>query len=99
MSWILTQRAYTQGLCGPLWPHRQSVGLAFPMSRVRVPEAAASLVICGPHLHRAIRGPQGVLNRVGGGVTASQLDLPFLTPLSFAGYGRLQLGALIGLLQ
>ena len=37
------------------------------------------------------RGAQGVLPmRVGG--TTSQFDLPSLTPLSVAGYGRLQLG-------
>ena len=28
---------------------------------VRIPVAVASIVICGPHLHRAIRGAQGVL--------------------------------------
>ena len=66
--------------------------------------AAAGLVICGPHLHRAIRGAQGVLPCVQWGVTDSQLDLPSLTSLSVAGSGRLQLGAphwaiLIALLQ
>ena len=39
------------------------------------------------------RGAQGVLPCEGWGVTASQLDLPPLTPLSVAGCGRLQLEA------
>ena len=39
------------------------------------------------------RGAQGVLPCEGRGVTASQLDLPSLTPLSVAGCGRLQLEA------
>ena len=38
-------------------------------------------------------GTQGVLPCDGYGVTSSQLDLPSLTPLSVAGYGRLQLEA------
>ena len=38
-------------------------------------------------------GAQGVLCCVGWGITASQLDLPSLTPLSVAGCGRLQLEA------
>ena len=48
---------------GPLpeWPHTQCVGLAYPWTRVRDPVAAASLAICSPHLHRAMRGAQGVL--------------------------------------
>ena len=57
----------------PEWLLRQCVGLAYPRSHVRVPVAAASLVICSPHLHRAVRGAQGVLPCVGLGVTASQL--------------------------
>ena len=82
----------------PEWPHRQCVGLAYPRTRVRV--AAASLAICSPHLHRAIRGPQEVLiiKDYGGSVT-SQLDPPSLTALSIAGCGRLQLGVPIELLQ
>ena len=43
-------------------------------------------------LHRAIRGAHVVLPCVGWEVTAGQLDLPSLTPLSRAGGGRLQLG-------
>ena len=65
----------------------QFVGLAYPMTRVRSPIVAASLEICSPHLHRAIRGVQGVLPCVGWGLTASQLDLPSLTVLSVAGCG------------
>ena len=42
------------------------------------------LAICSPHLHRAIRGAQGVLPMRVGAVT-SQLDLLSLTPLSVAG--------------
>ena len=38
-------------------------------------------------------GAQGVLPCEERGVTASQLDLPSLTPLSVAGCGRLQLEA------
>ena len=38
-------------------------------------------------------GAQGALPCEGRGVTASQLDLPSLTPLSVAGCGRLQLEA------
>ena len=33
----------------------------FPWTRVRAPVATASLAICRPRLHRAIRGAQGVL--------------------------------------
>ena len=54
---------------------------------------AASLAICSPYLHRVIRGAQWVLPYIGWGVTANQLDLPSLTPLSVAGCGRLQMGA------
>ena len=43
------------------WPHRECFGLAFRRARGRATLAAASLVICSPHLHRAIRGAQGVL--------------------------------------
>ena len=77
----------------PERPHRQCVGLVARWSRVRVPVAAASLMIYVRHLHRAIRGAQGVLPCVGWYVTASQLDLPSVTPLSVADCGRLQLGA------
>ena len=77
----------------PEWPHTQCVGLAYSRTRVRTPVAAASLVICCQHLHRAIRGAQGALPCVGWGVTASQLDLPSQTPLSVADCGRLQLEA------
>ena len=66
------------------WP-----GLAFRRLRVRASLAAASLAICSPHLHRAIRGAQGVLHCVGWGAPARQLDLPSVTPLSLAGCGRL----------
>ena len=72
--------------CNPESPHRQCDGLAFGRSRVRV-LAAANLVICSPHFH------QGVLPCEGWVVTASQSDLPSLTPLSVVGCGRLQLGA------
>ena len=77
----------------PEWPHRQSVGLAYPRTRVRTLAATASLAICSPHLYCTIRGAQLVLPCVGWGVTASQLDLPSLAALSVAGCGRLQLGA------
>ena len=59
---------------------------------VRLPLAAAGLVICSPHystMHVELRG--SALCRVG--VPASQLDLPSLTPLSVAGCSRLQRGA------
>ena len=72
---------------------------AYPRARVRVQVVVASLAICSQRLHRAIRGAQGVLPCVGWGVTASQLDLPTLTPLSVAGCGRLQLKAPIELFQ
>ena len=42
----------------PEWPHRQCVGLAYTWKRVRAPVVAASLAICRPRLHRAIRGAQ-----------------------------------------
>ena len=68
------------------------VGLAYPWTRVRALVAAASLAICTPLLHRAIRGARGVLPiRMEGAI--SQMDLPALTSLSVAGYSRLQLGA------
>ena len=66
--------------------------LAYPWTRVCSPVAAPSLTICSPHLHRAIRGAQGVLSCVGLGVMTSHLDLPSLTPLSVADYGLLKLG-------
>ena len=75
------------------WPRRATgcrVGLAYPWTRVRASVAAASLAICRPRLHRAIRGAHGLLPMRVGGAT-SQLDLPSLTPLSVAGCGRLQL--------
>ena len=70
-------------------------GLAWhPLGRVFAPHCSKSIANCGPHLHRAIRGGHGVLPCVAWGVTASQLDLPSLTPLYVAGCGRLQLGTL-----
>ena len=65
-----------------------------PKARVRAPVDAASLAVCCPHLHYAIRGAQGVLlcERVGG--TTSQLDRPSLMSFSVAGCSRLQLRAL-----
>ena len=77
----------------PEWPHRQCIGLAFRRSRVHGSLAAANLAISSQNVHRAIRGAYEVLPRGGGGVTASQFDLPSLTPLFVAGCGRLQLGA------
>ena len=74
-----------QAVSGPEWTAVSSRG------RDRGPVAAASLVICKPRLHRAIRGAQGVLPMMVGDAT-SQLDLPFLAPLSVAGCGQLQLG-------
>ena len=68
------------------------VGLAYPWKRVRAPVAAASLEICWPRLHRAVRGAHGVLQTHDGGGATSQLNLPSLTPLSVADCGRLQLG-------
>ena len=57
------------------------------MTRVRAQIAEANLAISSPHLHRAIRGAQGVLTiRVGG--ATSQLDLPSLTPLFVADCGH-----------
>ena len=76
-------------LMRPEWQHRQCGGL---WSRILVPLTVASLVICGPYLHRA-SGAQGVLPCEGWGVTASQMDLPSLTPFSVAGCDRLQLEA------
>ena len=70
----------------PEWPHRHCVGLAYPQMSVRAPVAAASLAICRPRLHRAIRGAQGVLPMRVGGATR-QLDQPSLTPLSVADCG------------
>ena len=46
--------------------------------------------LINPHLHLE-SGAQEVLPCKGWGVTASQLDLSSLTPLSVAGCGRLQL--------
>ena len=56
------------------------------------PTGCTNLVIRSPHLRYA-SGAQGVLPCEGLGVTASQLYLPSLTPLSVAGCGRLQPGA------
>ena len=67
--------------------------LAFRWSRVRSSLAAASLMLSSPHMLRAIHENQETLPCVGWRVTASQLGLPSLTPLSVAGCGRLQLGA------
>ena len=55
-----------------------------PSDACSSPVAAASLTICSPHLHRAMRGAQGVLPMRVGGAT-SQLGLPSLTPLSVVG--------------
>ena len=52
-----------------------SITLSTICSRSMV--AAASLVICDAHLHRAIRGAHGVRPCVGWGVTSRQLDLRF----------------------
>ena len=53
--------------------------LSVPLERSCAPVAAGSLVLSSPQLHRAIRGGyRGVFC----GVTASQLDLPSLMPLS-----------------
>ena len=54
--------------------------LAYPRTGVRASVATASLVISSPHLHRAMRGAQGVLPMWVGGAPR-QFDLPFLTPL------------------
>ena len=67
----------------PEWMHRQCCNLAYQRTPVRAPVAAASLAICGSHLHGAIRGAQGLLPLQGGVVTASQLDLPSLTDCNF----------------
>ena len=68
----------------------QCVGLAYPRTSFRASLATESLVICLPHLHRAIRGAQGVLLMRVGGATI-QLDISSPTPLSVAGFGLLQL--------
>ena len=60
---------------------------------IRAALAATSLAICSLQLHRCNVWSPGVLSCVGWEVTASQLDLPSLTPLFVAGCGRLQLGA------
>ena len=67
LSWCL---GFTSALVlYPEWPYRQCGGLVYPLRRVHAPVAAASLAICSPHLHRAIRGAQGVLPCLGLGVT------------------------------
>ena len=43
----------------PEWPYSQCIGMAYPRMRVRAPVAEASLAICSPHLHSAIRWAQG----------------------------------------
>ena len=45
------------------------------------------------YMHCALVALRGYCPVKGGGVTASQLELPSLTPLSGAGCGRLQLEA------
>ena len=55
------------------------------------PVDAASLAICRTRLRRTVCGAHGVLLMRVRGVT-SQLDLPSLTSLSVAGWGRLQPG-------
>ena len=67
----------------PQWLHRQCVCLAYPWTPVRAPAAAASLAICSTHLHRSIRGAQGVLPMRVGDVTSLS---------NLAGCRRLKLG-------
>ena len=59
-----TQSKIHRVLC-PERPHRQCVGQALRWSLVRLPVETASLVICGPNLHRTIRGAQGYCPMVG----------------------------------
>ena len=76
----------------PESPHRQSVDLAYPRTRVRAPVASASRAIWLIFTQCNTWSSGGTaLYRVG--VTASQLYLPSLTPSSVASCGRLQLGA------
>ena len=78
----------------PESPHRQCVGLVFRRSHDLVWLSAASLVICSPACIAVCNtwSSGGTAPcRVGG--ATSQLDLPFLTPLSVAGCGWLQPGA------
>ena len=70
---------------------RRIAYLVTPIFMNLVPLPAVTLLLCGAHLHCAC-GAQGVLPCNGWRVTASQLDLPSLTPLSVAGCSRLQLG-------
>ena len=73
----------------PEWQHRQGGCLACGN---RTFESRANRGCTDLYILLA-SGDQGVLPCEGWGVTASQLDLPSLTPLSVAGCGRLQLGA------
>ena len=59
-------------------------------SHVRVPGLTEAVSI---YMYCALVALKGYCPVNGGGVTASQLDLPCLTPSSVAGCGRLQLGA------
>ena len=92
----------TQGILSDTPSGRTGSALAWHTHgrvRVRAPVGAASLTICSPNLHGAMRGAQGVLPCVRWWVTVSQLDLPFLTPLSAAGCGDCNWELFIGLLQ
>ena len=73
--------------------HRKCVGLAFRRSHVRGSLSAANLVIYSPNCTVKYVELRGYYLVYGGGVGTSQLDVPSLTPLSIAVYGRLQLGA------
>ena len=85
----------------PEWPHPQCVGLEYPCTDACSRPGCCSKS-CGwerPLLWNPLIYPMQYVElrtlwRVG--ITASQLDLPSLTPLSVAGCGRLQLGAPIG---
>ena len=76
----------------PVWPNRSTLAWHSD-GRAFASQFLQQVVICDPHLHLEIRGVQGILPCVGWVVTASQLGLPSLTPLSVAGCDRLQLGA------
>ena len=78
------------------WVAAQAVRWSgIPKDACSSPVGAASLAICSPHLHRSIRGAQGVLSlRMGAAI--SQLDLLSLTLLFVSGCGRLQLGVPLG---
>ena len=72
----------------PEWPHRQCVGLVFRRSHDRGSLSAASRVICSPaRITVCNTWSSGctALCRIGG--ATSQLDPPYLTPVSVAGCG------------